>query len=535
MTITAVGSPVTQQKSSGSFSVTVTPTAIGDVMVVLTGGQAPSGQVSGMAPSGGGVTTWNLVTLYAGGGVFTGIWWGVVTATGSSTLTVAATFSGADAGLVVQQFHSSTLGAWSADTYGQSVLTGAAASGNMESLTPTNSAELYFGVMSQAGSTLTSLSGSSSGFTYVSPPAYAYTTMLTAYYLNAANPTAYSPNWSSAVSAQWMTAGVALTCPANPNDSLYVTDFHGTALSKIDMPSLTETARLTTAYAYPYSVVVDSTGTYAYVGFYTHLGSGADYVSQINLSTFTTVSTITVQYQAGCVVLDPTGTYLYAVNYGSNSVSKIAVSTFTVVSTLTVGSYPTWMAIDPTGTYGYVCNSGANTISQINLSTFAVSATLSIGNSGQQVAIDPTGTYLYVVCDTSGTNLYKINLSTFTLTSSLATGYPDASIVIDGPGAYAYCGSTNYSRVTKINLSTFTVVSSTAPAVATTADLAFSLVINRTGGYIYVPLSNASKISNINLTTFASASNGPVGTLPYGMARIPGYAASANVQICMIV
>ena len=85
-------------------------------------------------------------------------------------------------------------------------------------------------------------------------------------------------------------------------------------------------------------------------------------------------------------------TYAYVTNYGANTVSKIDLSTFTTVgSALAVGTGPFGIAIDATNTYAYVTNYSANTVSKIDLSTFTtVGSALAVGTSPYGIAIAPT-------------------------------------------------------------------------------------------------------------------------------------------------
>jgi len=77
MTITAVGSAVT---GSGS-TLAVSPTATKDVLIISYWGTTAANM---SAVSGGGVTTWHDGTdkIDTTNSVSTGMWWGVVTATG---------------------------------------------------------------------------------------------------------------------------------------------------------------------------------------------------------------------------------------------------------------------------------------------------------------------------------------------------------------------------------------------------------------------------------------------------------------------
>ena len=129
MAYTAVGSLAATSGSGtnvSSLTLAVSPTAIGDVLVLFAGDcgyhntlhpaySTNDTPVSGV--SGGGVTTWNKLV---GNGVGTNdgtdseIWWGVITATGAQTISVNWSAPNSYQALVAQQFHSSTAGTWTA-------------------------------------------------------------------------------------------------------------------------------------------------------------------------------------------------------------------------------------------------------------------------------------------------------------------------------------------------------------------------------------------------------------------------------------
>ena len=109
MSITQVGSATT---SGGSTTVNVSPTATGDILAVTV---AATSQPSGIALSGGGVTTWTNATDYfdTTDTCYVSIWFGVVTATGAATISVAGIGAGGSA-IWAQQFNeSNATWAWS--------------------------------------------------------------------------------------------------------------------------------------------------------------------------------------------------------------------------------------------------------------------------------------------------------------------------------------------------------------------------------------------------------------------------------------
>jgi trimeric autotransporter adhesin len=114
------------------------------------------------------------------------------------------------------------------------------------------------------------------------------------------------------------------------------------------------------------------------------------------------------------MIIDHTGTYLYAINYGSGTTPG-TISAYSIDPTtgnltpLSTASYPTgsgpaFAALDPTGTYIYVPNSVDNTISAYSIgaggaltSILATARAVPGAVSVLNVAVSPNNSYLYVV------------------------------------------------------------------------------------------------------------------------------------------
>src|ERR1035437_9574789 len=111
MAITAVGSLAS---SAGAYTLAVSPTAVGDVLVLWAWDYNSSYQLSGV--SGGGVSVWAKRIAYTPTGTAFEIWFGRITATGSATITVTAGFRPQVMG--PQQFTAGFPGAWPADGNG---------------------------------------------------------------------------------------------------------------------------------------------------------------------------------------------------------------------------------------------------------------------------------------------------------------------------------------------------------------------------------------------------------------------------------
>jgi hypothetical protein len=179
MTLTAVGSLAS---SAGSLTLAVTPTAVGDVLVL---GSADLGGPSPLtAVSGGGVTTWTKLIAYAYSSYEVEIWFGQVTTAGAATITVSAT--GPPISLAAQQFSAGSPATWAADGSGAGAYH-TTALGSYPSVTPSGSGELYLGFAEMTAT----IGGSTSGFVY--------TTVNSAqqfvYSLSAPSPSA--PAWTS--------------------------------------------------------------------------------------------------------------------------------------------------------------------------------------------------------------------------------------------------------------------------------------------------------------------------------------------------
>jgi hypothetical protein len=85
----------------------VNPQHVGDLLILTTDSAAGGGAITGASGvSGGGVTTWNQGTSYNDTfrNAYIDAWWGVVTATGASNITVTGFTAGAFNGLWSQEF-----------------------------------------------------------------------------------------------------------------------------------------------------------------------------------------------------------------------------------------------------------------------------------------------------------------------------------------------------------------------------------------------------------------------------------------------
>lgn len=168
MAISAVGTLA--KISSNVATLSVSPTTLGDLMVLLT--DIGSTTVHATSISGGGVATWtHVVGPFVGtsGTVSQDMWFGAVTTTGAGTVTVtgSAAITGFFNNYSCQQFTGGAGVTWAVDG------TQAATKSNTASTTLTyptlvaaGAGELYYGHCRQAAGTA-STSGATAGYTVV--------------------------------------------------------------------------------------------------------------------------------------------------------------------------------------------------------------------------------------------------------------------------------------------------------------------------------------------------------------------------------
>ena len=152
MAITTVGSLYV----GGGGAVTISPTKIGNVMVIFF---KCSATTTPSAVSGGGVTTWNLLSNFVDGiGLGAQIWWGIITSPGSN-LTATYTFGNPGSAYSSAQEFSGGSGTWSAGPNGGGNYSSGSATGSFPSVTDSIGGNLWLG--SWGGQmTMTSLSQS---------------------------------------------------------------------------------------------------------------------------------------------------------------------------------------------------------------------------------------------------------------------------------------------------------------------------------------------------------------------------------------
>jgi hypothetical protein len=217
MSYSAVGSPFEAQTGSSlsSFTLAVSPTAIGDVLVLFVGSVGyhnvshPANSTTDQpvsSVSGGGVTTWNRLVAKGVGsnyGADSEIWWGVISAIGSSTITVNWAGNSSYHILVAQQFHSTGSGTWSSGT--ETLVTTVAETGtSFTGLSAATTGQLYLAAQANAQINETiSLSGGTAG---EYPGGTAFGNVIFAYNLSPGT-ASQSPSWPSGTGGSYYTDG----------------------------------------------------------------------------------------------------------------------------------------------------------------------------------------------------------------------------------------------------------------------------------------------------------------------------------------
>ena len=141
------------------------------------------------------------------------------------------------------------------------------------------------------------------------------------------------------------------------------------------------------------------------------------------------------------VLVTPDDQFLYVINNTGNSVSAYTIG---VIGALTAATSPTTIlngpaygAIDPTGTYLFVPNRGNNSIVPFTIGSKGSAGILTAGTpftvtgatSVQAVAVDPTSKFLYTVDSPGGSsgngNLYALSIGAGgVLTATINSGNP---------------------------------------------------------------------------------------------------------------
>ncbi len=205
------------------------------------------------------------------------------------------------------------------------------------------------------------------------------------------------------------------------------------------------------------------------------------------------------------LVIDHTGQYLYATNFGNNTISAYQINQTTGAltplpggATIPTGAGPEIATLDPTGTYLYVANKTAGSVSSYSIGTGGVLTSLGADTvvpgamSLINVVVAPSGSYLYVVDNGDPTATPAVNgqLFGFALTSGvlgttpitttpIATGVSPTGMAIDPTGVLAAVA--NSSNMGPGTISLYTIGSGgalTSQASVTTGNFPLFVTFN---------------------------------------------------------
>jgi DNA-binding beta-propeller fold protein YncE len=200
----------------------------------------------------------------------------------------------------------------------------------------------------------------------------------------------------------------------------------------------------------PQSVAVDPSGRFVYLANRSGFPSGSDNVSGYTIASTTgaltpiTGSPFPAGLGPSSVAVDPSGTFAYVANLGSESpFGGGNVSGYTINSTsgaltpipgspFPAGSVPDSVAVDPSGRFAYVANSfvfvGGNSVSGYTIDSTSGALTPISGSPfpaglvPKSVAVDPSGRFAYVA--NGGRFPRPGNVSAFTIDSTTGSLTP---------------------------------------------------------------------------------------------------------------
>jgi len=313
----------------------------------------------------------------------------------------------------------------------------------------------------------------------------------------------------------------------------------------------------------PNDIVIDSTGTYAYVVTCTR-GPTAQ-ILRLDLNTFSVddsavltsdcaravvmqddsifVTTNDRLYRLSASTFGPSGPstsdYIAIENYGNaldvygsyayighhagsseNKITKVNLSgsTMTVTSTFpSGGDYPMSLEIDPSGSFAYVTHTNTHSLAKIRLSDDSVVASIQVGQQPYGLALDDLGTYAYVpsaareYSETLSTPpwLVRVRLSDFTFDDSVTLPFYWAfSVAVNSSGTTAYVGQDREgSNLAKVNLGPTMSIAETIAV----QDSPTRLAISPTAPYVYT--ANSADLNGQTVSKVAISGSTPAPTV----------------------
>jgi 6-phosphogluconolactonase (cycloisomerase 2 family) len=224
----------------------------------------------------------------------------------------------------------------------------------------------------------------------------------------------------------------------------------------------------------PLSVIVDPSNNYAYVvnqisndisAYAINSATGA--LTRINCTVPLSCSVANpANFAAGTgpqsIVIDSSGQYAYVANKTSNNVSEFTIDAIgrlkpMTASTVAAGAGSAAVVLDRSGRYAYVANGAEGTISQYivgsggNLTPMST-AKVATGTSPQSIAITPSGIHAYVASTGGTVSQYTIDANGSLVpmgVPTIAAGANPMSVTVDSSGRYAYVANSGNASVSQ--------------------------------------------------------------------------------------
>ncbi len=287
----------------------------------------------------------------------------------------------------------------------------------------------------------------------------------------------------------------------------------------------------------PHGIAVSADGTRAYVSNTGDFGTPGNTVTVLDLTTGSTVTTITVGTFPQAAVLNPSGTKVYVANYTSGTVSVISTASNTVTKTITLGGagsfdiaftpdgarafvsrystagfidvidtasetatvvggpqYSEGVAVSPDGQTLYATASNSDSLSLIDLTTYLISPPIAVGDFPTAVAVSPDGLRAYVVNNSTNTTVTVFDTVSSSVVGSIPVGDYSADIVVSSDGARGYVTNGDDNSISVLDLGTETVLTT-----LNTGPNPYSIALSADGRTVAATNANSNSVSVFSL------------------------------------
>lgn len=212
----------------------------------------------------------------------------------------------------------------------------------------------------------------------------------------------------------------------------------------------------------------------------------------------------------------------------SDYVSVVNTSTNSILTTIPVGDFPEGVAVNPDNSKVYISNQNSNNVSVISTASNSVVSTITVGNSPESIIVSPNGSRVYV-CNYLGASVSVINAATNTVVATIpVTGNP-SGIAITNDGGKVFVSHVFDDRITVINTATNTVSGTFSSSVRPTG-----MRVSPDGSKLYVCCIFSSLVRVYSTTTYAQLGTIPTANGPGNVALSPDgskvYVASSLVD-----